>query len=397
MNNVGQVNPEDCRKDSGLQGRDIQVVKPYKCGRRGPAGRLTNVWNGHPAGPCPGRGDAFGGMGSDSDGTKGSRRAATHAGPITRAVDAISCRSLERGGPVSRGSAMGLLSAAGITQTPTVGSSRGGLLESACAVVPWLAWVPALAERLGGKHRAKGWAIRGSGHLCSLKKRLGSESCLRWRRGLLELCQSSNSLNCEWVERPFLWRDIVPSTTCLLLGSFCPAQCVAFSERRLFWAHKRRSFASVQRRFETRPPWWFMYDTTDLLPERISTWCLLKSGRKNWQVWHTANISRQLMCRPDSSSDQRLKVSLPSHSAPQPLLEVSVLTTFLLCAVSRITPRFSQKGSLQQARADTQARVTITRWQSSDAKLRMEPSALARTGWVSCEADPTKVPAKPLP
>ncbi len=29
---------------------------------------------------------------------KGSHRVATHAGPITRAVDAISCRSLERGG-----------------------------------------------------------------------------------------------------------------------------------------------------------------------------------------------------------------------------------------------------------------------------------------------------------
>ncbi len=39
-----------------------------KCGRRGPASRLTNVWNGHPTGPCPGRGDASGGMGSDSDG-----------------------------------------------------------------------------------------------------------------------------------------------------------------------------------------------------------------------------------------------------------------------------------------------------------------------------------------
>ncbi len=46
LNNVGQVNPEDCylsRKDSGLQGRDIQVVKPYKCGPRGPAGHITNV------------------------------------------------------------------------------------------------------------------------------------------------------------------------------------------------------------------------------------------------------------------------------------------------------------------------------------------------------------------
>ncbi len=46
LNNVGQVNPEDCylsRKDSGLHCREIQVVKPYKCGQRGPAGRLTNV------------------------------------------------------------------------------------------------------------------------------------------------------------------------------------------------------------------------------------------------------------------------------------------------------------------------------------------------------------------
>ncbi len=71
LNNVGQVNPKDCnlsRKNSGLQGGDIQVVKPYKCGRRRPASRLTNVWNGHPAGPCPRRGDTSGGMGSDSDG-----------------------------------------------------------------------------------------------------------------------------------------------------------------------------------------------------------------------------------------------------------------------------------------------------------------------------------------
>ncbi len=35
---------------------------------KGPASRLTNVWHGHPAGPCPRRGDASGGVGSDSDG-----------------------------------------------------------------------------------------------------------------------------------------------------------------------------------------------------------------------------------------------------------------------------------------------------------------------------------------
>ncbi len=46
LNNVDQVNPEDCclsRKNSGLQDGEIQVVKPYKCGWRGPAGHLTNV------------------------------------------------------------------------------------------------------------------------------------------------------------------------------------------------------------------------------------------------------------------------------------------------------------------------------------------------------------------
>ncbi len=32
-----------------------------------------------------------------------------------------------------------------------------------------------------------------------------------------------------------------------------------------------------------------------------------------------------------------------------------------------------------------------------DARPWMEPSASARTGWVACEADPTEVPAKPLP
>ncbi len=32
-----------------------------------------------------------------------------------------------------------------------------------------------------------------------------------------------------------------------------------------------------------------------------------------------------------------------------------------------------------------------------DAKPRIEPYASARTGWVACEADPTKVPVKTLP
>ncbi len=189
--------------------------------------------------------------------------------------------------------------------------------------------------------------------------------------------------------------------------------------------------------FETRPPWWFMYyiyiyafsrhfytkrltvhsgytflcvfpgnrthnlcaanamlyhwatatlyDTMDLLSERTSTWCTRMSGRKNWQAWHNASIFRQLMCRPDCSSDQRPKVSLTLHSTPQPLLEVSAVTTFLLCAVSRVTPCFSQKGSLQEngrargaeslsekkaIRECREARLKLSQWEQS-------------TGWIS--------------
>ncbi len=48
--------------------------------------------------------------------------------------------------------------------------------------------------------------------------------------------------------------------------------------------------------------------------------------------------------RLDSSSNQRLKVGLPLHSAPQPLLEASVMTTFLLCAVSKICPALARGG-----------------------------------------------------
>ncbi len=85
LNNVSQVNPEDCylsRKDSGLQGRDNQVVKPYKQGRRGPAGRLTNVWNGHPTGPCPGRGDALTGQSRDGSSAE-TIRARAHWQPLS--------------------------------------------------------------------------------------------------------------------------------------------------------------------------------------------------------------------------------------------------------------------------------------------------------------------------
>ncbi len=127
-----------------------------------------------------------------------------------------------------------------------------------------------------------------------------------------------------------------------------PGTCVAFSERRLFWTHTRRSYASVQSRFETRPPWWFMSDNTDLLSERISTLCPRMSGRRidrpdtllaflgSWCAGPTPlrTIGRRSVC--------------PRTALPNPCWKHLPWQPSFVC-------RDSQMGSLQWARADTQA------------------------------------------
>ncbi len=74
------------------------------------------------------------------------------------------------------------------------------------------------------------------------------------------------------------------------------------------------------------------------------------------------------MCRVDSSLDHRPKVGLPSHSAPQPLLEASVVTTFLLCAVSRFTGSSNGSGLIHRPESLLRG-YTVT-----PSKLLLEPS-----------------------
>ncbi len=108
-----------------------------------------------------------------------------------------------------------------------------------------------VAERLGGKHRAEGWAIRGPGHPCSL----GSESCLWRRRGLLEPCQrfpKFSELRVGGASIPL--KRHCSLTTCLLLGSFYLAYASPSVSADCSEPTQRRLFASVQIRFETRPP-----------------------------------------------------------------------------------------------------------------------------------------------
>ncbi len=87
-----------------------------------------------------------------------------------------------------------------------------GLLEEACAVAPWLVWVPAVAERLEGKHRAGDWATRWPAHPCSS---WWKNLAMRVAFGGEEVYSSSakyypDFLNRERVESPFLWGDVVP-------------------------------------------------------------------------------------------------------------------------------------------------------------------------------------------
>ncbi len=96
-----------------------------------------------------------------------------------------------------------------------------------------------------------------------------------------------------------------------------------------------------------------------MLSERISTWRPIRSGRKNWQARQTASISKQLMWKPLSVSDQWPKVGLPSHSAPQPVLEASVVTTFLVWTNPIAMPFSIHRGFFQGVRAVTQAWFTL--------------------------------------
>ncbi len=96
-----------------------------------------------------------------------------------------------------------------------------------------------------------------------------------------------------------------------------------------------------------------------MLSERISTWRPIRSGRKNWQARQTASISKQLMWKLLSVFDQWPKVGLPSYSAPQPVLEASVVTTFLVWTNPMATPFSINRGFFQGVRAVTQAWFTL--------------------------------------
>ncbi len=117
----------------------------------------------------------------------------------------------------------GLLSVAESALTTKVGSSTRGPPIAPCDPVPWYAWRPVEAGWSGGMHKGGGWASRGPTRPCPLNNKLGSESCLWRRKGLLLPCQRSSRSSeppVDGASTPL--RGHCSEITYPLLGSVCP-------------------------------------------------------------------------------------------------------------------------------------------------------------------------------
>ncbi len=214
-------------------------------------------------------------------------------------------------------------------------------------------------------------------------KRLGSESCLRRGSGLFKLCQRLPKFSEPRAGgASILLKRHCSLTTCLLLGSFCPAHAspsvsADCSEPTQEGCSPACSVASRRGRPgdlcmtpQTCCLSILAHGVPECLAGRIDRPDTLLAFLGSWCAGPTPlrTKGRWSVC--------------PRIAPPQPLLEASVATTFLLFTVSRITPRFSQKGSLQRARADTQVWVTVTRWrpwrQAGDGTLCFSQNWMGR-------------------
>ncbi len=176
--------------------------------------------------------------------------------------------------------------------------------------------------------------------------------------------------------------------------------CIAFIERRLVWAHTRRSFASVQRRFETRPPWWFLtprtcclsilahgvpvcpagrIDRHDTLLAFLGSWC---AGPTPLRAKDTARAQRTVCPRTAHNPCWKRLSWQPSFYAP-------CLRSHL--ALARGGP-FNGPGLIHRPESPLHGWNPLIQDGSLDGWV-----AWVATGWVVCEVVPTEVPAKPLP
>ncbi len=254
-----------------------------------------------------------------------------------------------------------------LTPRTKSGRARMGLWEGdghcsplLCIVLPESAL---LAETRTAWHSATGWRR----HLCpessgnSGRTRAGTGMTLEKQRGPLPLCQTD--------PKSGILSDgstsILPAWVCLdrkLAARFSiPGTWTALKDVNLYWDQRRRRRASLSRVRDREPPWRFMWDTTAMLSVLTMIWCPPRTGRKYIKARKTALSSRQFMCQERNSPVHSPLAGLPSKTAPQPVIDASVVTIWRRWIAPILTPLRRKVGSRHCKRGREQQRDTLIR------------------------------------
>ncbi len=232
------------------------------------------------------------------------------------------------------------------------GRARMGLWEgdgrrspSLCIVLPESAL---LAETRTDWHSAMG----GRTHLCpessgnSGRTRAGTGLTLEKQRGPPPLCQTdprSGIPSDGSTSIPPAWASV--STENRPPGSVLPERELAIKERNLSWDQRRRWRASLSRVRDLELPWRFMWDTTAILSVLTMIWYPPRTGRKYFKARKTAVSSRQFICQKRNSSFHAPLAGLPSKTAPQPVIDASVVIIWRRWIAPILTPLWRKTGS----------------------------------------------------
>ncbi len=140
-----------------------------------------------------------------------------------------------------------------------------------------------------------------------------------------------------------------------------PGTWTALKDRNLYWDQRRRQHAILSRVRDREPPWCFMWDTTAMLSVLTMIWCLRRKGRKYIKARKTALSSRQFMCQERNSPVHSPLAGLPLKTAPQPVIDASVVTIWRRWIAPILTPLRRKAGSRHCKRCREQLRDTLRR------------------------------------
>ncbi len=129
-----------------------------------------------------------------------------------------------------------------------------------------------------------------------------------------------------------------------------PGMWTARSDLNCVWLQRRRWRSSYDMRCDRIPPNRLIYKTAALLSVRTSICLPNSSGRNCGKARCTVHSSRQLMFQSSRGPVQSPEAACPLHVAPQPVLEVSVVTTVCRDTCSRSSPARGKARSVQGLR-----------------------------------------------